>query len=144
MEGHSRSRMELSRDPAFTKIMSSLGEKLGPQEPVQLNSSMYCPVSQGNNDFFYSHPKLRKLEEVVTAHFRSCQDGAAGDSGGGSRVMIFSQYRESVREIADMLSQHAPLVKVMSFMGQASSGKATRGQTQKEQLEASHSAHRSL
>ena len=137
MEGHSRSRMELSRDPAFTKIMSSLGEKLGPQEPIQLNSSMYCPVSQGNTDFFYSHPKLQKLEEVVTNHFRGCQAGGSDGEGEGSRVMIFSQYRESVREIADMLSRHAPLVKVMSFMGQASSGKATRGQTQKEQIEAS-------
>ena len=144
MEGHSRARMELSRDPSFANIMLSLREKLGPQqEPLQLNSSMYCPTTRADGDFFYSHPKLRKLEEVVLAHFRRCQaEGGGGGEGGGegggnraTRVIIFSQYRESVREIADMLSQHSPLVRVMSFMGQASSGKTSRGQTQREQIE---------
>ena len=57
------------------------------------------------------------------------------------KITLISPSDTNVREIADMLSQHVLLVKVMSFMGQASSGKATRGQTQKEQLEASHSAH---
>lgn len=48
--------------------------------------------------------------------------------------MIFSQYRDSVTEIKDMLKQHYPIVKVMSFIGQSSAGKATKGFTQKEQL----------
>ena len=48
--------------------------------------------------------------------------------------MIFSQYRDSVSEITDMLSRHRPLVKVMSFIGQSSAGKSTKGFTQKEQL----------
>lgn len=48
--------------------------------------------------------------------------------------MIFSQYRDSVQEIATMLEQHHPQVKVMSFIGQSSVGKATKGFTQKEQL----------
>ena len=49
--------------------------------------------------------------------------------------MIFSQYRDSVQEITDMLNVHRPLVKVMSFIGQSSAGKATKGFTQKEQLQ---------
>jgi Fanconi anemia group M protein len=49
--------------------------------------------------------------------------------------MIFSQYRDSVQEIARMLSEHKPLVKAMSFIGQQSKGNASKGFTQKEQLE---------
>jgi len=51
-----------------------------------------------------------------------------------TRVMIFSQYRDSVTEITAMLKQHQPKVKVMSFIGQSSAGKSTKGFTQKEQL----------
>ena len=51
-----------------------------------------------------------------------------------TRVMIFSQYRDSVKEITDMLDVHKPLVKAMCFIGQSSVGKASKGFTQKEQL----------
>lgn len=64
--------------------------------------------------------------------------GSAADSGDKAectRVMIFSSFRESVQEIAEMLNRHQPLVKVMTFMGQASAGNGVRGFTQKEQLE---------
>ena len=53
--------------------------------------------------------------------------------GVASRVMIFSQYRDSVNEITAMLHKHRPLCRVMSFIGQ-STGKSTRGFSQKEQL----------
>ena len=90
--------------------------------------------------FFYSHPKLEKLEEVVLEHFHrfsdQSTDGASSTATVATRVMIFSQYRESVQEIADMLLCHAPLVRVMSFVGHATSGKSTsKGLTQKEQTE---------
>ncbi|XP_054651413.1 Fanconi anemia group M protein isoform X2 [Dunckerocampus dactyliophorus] len=52
-----------------------------------------------------------------------------------TRVMIFSSFRDSVQEIAAMLNRHAPLIRVMTFMGQASAGKGVKGFTQKEQLE---------
>lgn len=48
--------------------------------------------------------------------------------------MIFAQYRDTVLEITELLQQHEPLVKVMSFIGQSSNGKSTKGFTQKEQL----------
>lgn len=60
---------------------------------------------------------------------------------GQTRVMIFSQYRDSVNEITNILKQHAPLVKVMSFIGQSSAGKSTKGFTQKEQLKVSKIGH---
>ena len=40
-----------------------------------------------------------------------------------TRVMIFSQYRDSVYEIAELFTAHQPLVKAMSFVGQ-STGKS--------------------
>lgn len=49
--------------------------------------------------------------------------------------MIFSSFRESVQEIASMLNRHSLLIRVMTFMGQASAGKGVKGFTQKEQLE---------
>ena len=52
-----------------------------------------------------------------------------------TKVVIFSQFRDSVQEIASILNQHQPLVKVMPFIGQSSSGKEIKGFTQKEQLE---------
>ena len=58
-------------------------------------------------------------------------DGA-GD-GTETRVMIFSQLRDSVNEITEMLRRHRPVVRVMSFVGQ-SQGKVSKGFTQAEQL----------
>jgi len=47
--------------------------------------------------------------------------------------MIFSQYRDSVNEITEILNRHRPIVRVMSFVGH-SSGKAVKGFSQKDQL----------
>jgi ERCC4-related helicase len=60
-------------------------------------------------------------------------------TGEETRVMIFSQYRESVYEITNILSAHKS-IKAMEFVGQsfqgASSGQNTRKSvSQKEQLE---------
>ncbi len=65
----------------------------------------------------------------------SCLDPDLPDGQTSStRIMIFSQYRDSVTEITEILNRHQPLVRVMSFIGQSSAGKATKGFTQKEQL----------
>lgn len=48
--------------------------------------------------------------------------------------MIFSSFRDSVQEIAEMLLLHQPIIRVMTFVGHAS-GKSMKGFTQKEQLE---------
>jgi len=56
-----------------------------------------------------------------------------------TRVMIFSQFRDSVQEITAVLSRHEPLVKCMSFIGQGSKEgnncKSHKGLSQKEQIE---------
>ncbi|KAM9842931.1 Fanconi anemia group M protein [Aulostomus maculatus] len=127
----SRARNELQKTPNFMDLYHEMEAMFvksptGPDEP-----------------FIYSHPKLEKLEEVVLHHFRLWAENAAANNGSGhqevsTRVMIFSSFRESVQEIAAMLNRHAPLIRVMTFMGQASAGKGVKGFTQKEQLEVVH------
>ncbi|KAG7260013.1 hypothetical protein CRUP_029461 [Coryphaenoides rupestris] len=84
-------------------------------------------IMDGSKDpeqpFIYSHPKLQKLEEVVVQHFRLWVEDSSNKTG------------EAAAEIAGMLNRHAPLIRVMTFMGQASAGKGVKGFTQKEQLE---------
>ena len=152
----SRGRSEVINDAQFGSMLRRLRGKLDETDSLDSGSGVdsRTPLSQMyahnvGHSFFYSHPKLRKLEEIVLTHFKNDDSGPVQTTfspngslqkGGVSprdatRVMIFSQYRESVKEIAMMLSRHSPLVRVMSFVGQASSGKSTKGLTQKEQLQ---------
>ncbi|XP_043712044.1 DEAD-box ATP-dependent RNA helicase FANCM isoform X2 [Telopea speciosissima] len=71
------------------------------------------------------NPKLSKMMEILTDHFKS-------NDPKNSRVIIFSNFRGSVRDIMDSLSKIGELVKATQFIGQ-SSGKALKGQTQKVQ-----------
>ncbi|XP_048831550.1 Fanconi anemia group M protein isoform X3 [Brienomyrus brachyistius] len=122
----SRARNELQRTKVFMDLYGEMETMFGK------------PSAGPEVPFVYSHPKLQKLEEVVLQHFRtSPESSGAGPSSEAvsTRVMIFSSFRESVQEIAIMLNRHQPLIRVMTFMGQATAGKAVRGFTQKEQLE---------
>ncbi|XP_061424719.1 Fanconi anemia group M protein isoform X2 [Lethenteron reissneri] len=156
-----RARNELSRNPDFMQLYQRLDEVFRQAGSTPLNTSSILQPTQASvfaervvepRPFVYSHPKLRKLEEVVLQHFQQWQQqqqqqqqktAAASDGGTegstavtDTRVMIFSSFRDSVQEIAEMLSRHHPLVRAMMFVGQSSSsGKATRGFTQKEQVQ---------
>ncbi|XP_077394002.1 Fanconi anemia group M protein [Festucalex cinctus] len=123
----SRARNELQRTPTFKDLYHEMEAKFGK-----------LPGSE--EPFIYGHPKLQKLEDVVLQHFRLLVERASDNNGSGAqevstRVMIFSSFRDSVQEIAAMLNRHAPLIRVMTFMGQASAGKGVKGFTQREQLE---------
>uniref|UniRef100_A0A3B5B9V1 Fanconi anemia group M protein-like n=1 Tax=Stegastes partitus TaxID=144197 RepID=A0A3B5B9V1_9TELE len=120
----SRAKNELQRTPMFMALYQEM-------ETMFMKPS-FC--RQNKRPPFTNHPKLQKLEDVVLQHFRLW----AESSDVSTRVMIFSSFRESVQEIAAMLNRHAPLIKVMTFMGQASAGKGVKGFTQKEQLEVVH------
>eukprot|EP00066_Takifugu_rubripes_P027202 XP_011616468.1 PREDICTED: Fanconi anemia group M protein isoform X2 [Takifugu rubripes] len=127
----SRARNELQRTPVFMDLYQEM-------------EAMFVKQSaESDEPFIYSHPKLQKLEDVVLQHFRLRAGSSADKTDCGTqevstRVMIFSSFRESVQEIAAMLNRHAPLIRVMTFMGQASAGKGVKGFTQKEQLEVVH------
>ncbi|KAJ3288554.1 hypothetical protein HK104_008100 [Borealophlyctis nickersoniae] len=92
---------------------------------------------------FISHPKIERLVGLVVKHFsdheeeaRELERSGRGGEVRETRVMIFSQYRESVDEIVTVLSEQKPMVRVMSFVGQsAGKKKGGKGFTQKEQLQ---------
>ncbi|XP_028830635.1 Fanconi anemia group M protein isoform X2 [Denticeps clupeoides] len=121
-----RARNELQRNMDFMGLYREM-------------EAMFTRPNTGPEDpFFYSHPKLETLDEVVLHHFRTFSEGLGNEDvaqGVSTRVMIFSSFRESVQEIATMLNRHQPLIRVMTFMGQASAKKGVRGFTQKEQLQ---------
>ncbi|RKP33636.1 P-loop containing nucleoside triphosphate hydrolase protein, partial [Dimargaris cristalligena] len=123
----SKTKRELYEGPMFRGLMTQMQEHL--KDPAR-----------------YSHPKLARLESIILDHFSRDDIVAslpAGQSTAASsptttstttRVMIFSQFRESVEEIVSLLSHHSPLLRVMSFVGQ-STGKTGKGLSQKQQLE---------
>nr|XP_047132067.1 uncharacterized protein LOC105847408 isoform X2 [Hydra vulgaris] len=145
-------RKELSQNIAFMDMMEELHSEIEPEDGESLNESIMLgknisakqrllksipkPLSS-----FNSHPKLLKLEEIVLEHFRRfCPNSSKSvQTPLNTRVMIFSQYRDSVQEITALLSKHEPLIKVMSFIGQGNKetagGKNTKGLSQKEQFE---------
>ncbi|XP_064995810.1 DEAD-box ATP-dependent RNA helicase FANCM-like isoform X2 [Musa acuminata AAA Group] len=71
------------------------------------------------------NPKLVKMTEILMDHFKR-KDFKE------SRVIIFSNFRGSVRDIMDTLSSIGDLVKATEFVGQ-NSGRTLKGQSQKVQ-----------
>ncbi|KAJ3424685.1 fanconi anemia group m protein [Anaeramoeba flamelloides] len=69
------------------------------------------------------HPKLIKLQEIIINHFKN--------SPKETKVMIFSNYRDSVLDIVKALS-NIPYVRAMPFVGQKDQPNR-RGLSQKEQ-----------
>ncbi|MDO8517481.1 MAG: helicase-related protein [Nanoarchaeota archaeon] len=73
----------------------------------------------------FEHPKLKKLFELVKEQI---------EKNPNSKIIIFSQYRETVRKITETLNK-IPLVKAEIFVGQTKKGKGINetGINQKEQ-----------
>ncbi|XP_077037012.1 Fanconi anemia group M protein isoform X1 [Agelaius phoeniceus] len=141
-KGLSRTKSELGRNQDFMELYQQLQDMFSDTAvtPESGSAGKSTTALEKKKEFVYSHPKLKKLEEIVIEHFRSWkQGGSAGEdrsegSPGDTRVMIFSSFRDSVQEIAEMLARLSPAVRAMTFVGH-SSGKSTKGFTQKEQLE---------
>jgi len=155
-KGTARSKMELNRNVNLMELMEDLHLKIEPDDTNQsLNESIMAEKLMTPKQrllksipkprlSFVSHPKITKLEEIVVNHFRksmeNCQDLViSSQTPLNTRVMIFSQFRDSVQEITAVLSRHEPLVKCMSFIGQGSKEgnncKSHKGLSQKEQIE---------
>ncbi|XP_051179872.1 DEAD-box ATP-dependent RNA helicase FANCM isoform X1 [Lolium perenne] len=74
-----------------------------------------------------SSPKVQKLVEVLIDHFQK-------NNPKDSRVIIFSHYRESVKEILGALGGSCTnFFRPAQFIGQSSAGDRLKGQTQKMQ-----------
>ncbi|XP_027578858.2 Fanconi anemia group M protein isoform X6 [Pipra filicauda] len=140
-KGLTRTKNELGRNEDFLKLYQHLRDMFS-DTAVAPETGGVCrsdTVLGKKKEFIYSHPKLRKLEEIVIEHFKSWKKGCSDQERsegpcGDTRVMIFSSFRDSVQEIAEMLSRLSPAVRAMTFVGH-STGKSTKGFTQKEQLE---------
>ncbi|XP_075556227.1 FA complementation group M isoform X2 [Dermacentor variabilis] len=134
-----RVRYELMHNGDFEELYKHLEQRLGVPE-ASANDTLHPTAAaatslyehtfsetEGQAAHVVGHPKLAKLEEVILEHFKQF----AGNEG-GTRVMVFSQYRDSVKEITVQLNRHQPLVKAMNFVGQRAG--TAKGFSQKEQL----------
>ncbi|KAJ2968396.1 hypothetical protein NQ176_g9199 [Zarea fungicola] len=79
-------------------------------------------------DGFVGHPKLTALADTVLNHFMDRGEGSS------TRVIVFSEYRDSAEDIVRLLNMHQPLVKASIFVGQAD-GKRGEGMKQAQQIE---------
>ncbi len=100
-------RVKFSEDANYSRLNRSR-----PQLLTQFGAN--TSQSQSREDLSLGHPKLEKLRDIVVGHFKNMEA-----QGVPTRIMIFSQYRDSVQEITACLHVHKPLVKVMEFVGQA-------------------------
>ncbi|PNF37733.1 hypothetical protein B7P43_G11459, partial [Cryptotermes secundus] len=122
----------LKNDGELEKLLDELREKVGPDnqaEPEPDQSMAVPPSGLESMACVYSHPKVEKVQDIVVGHFRSFQVKNIV-----TRAMIFCQYRDIVIEVYQILRRHHPLVKPMTFVGQSSAGKQSKGFTQKQQL----------
>ncbi|TGZ70613.1 hypothetical protein CRM22_003107 [Opisthorchis felineus] len=102
-------RAEMMRLSGVEQLWSDLVARFKPALGADNPSSTQAPFVGG-------HPKLEKLKELLVQHFRSHAPTAQGET----RVIVFSQFRDSVEEIMHMLKQLRPLVRPASFIGQGS------------------------
>jgi len=70
------------------------------------------------------HPKIPELEKIIKDTIKESPD---------SRILIFTQYRNSAKKLADLLNELG-VVKASRFVGQASKS-GDKGFSQKQQLE---------
>lgn len=87
-----------------------------------------------NTADFVGHPKLEYLRSVVMNHFLDAGEGRGESAPSGTRIMVFSHYRDSAEEIARILRRNEPIIRPHVFVGQAAS-KGSEGMDQKKQLD---------
>ena len=106
-EKGSKYKRQLLEDKSFQEMMSTVERWL-------------------RTDGFVGHPKLTALADRVLNHFM--------DNGEATRVIVFSEYRDSAEDIVRMLNKHKPLIKASIFVGQAD-GKRGEGMKQAQQIQ---------
>lgn len=84
-------------------------------------------ASLGLKTKFPPHPKMVKLNDILTEHF----DSPDADE---TRVMVFTNFRESVDEIVTHLNTIDPKIRAHRFIGQAGGKGGEKGMNQKEQI----------
>ncbi|KAI1476720.1 P-loop containing nucleoside triphosphate hydrolase protein [Daldinia eschscholtzii] len=113
-EKGSKYKKQLIESPSFQEMMDKI-------------------ASWSKKDGFVSHPKLTYLSDTILNHFMDAGEGREGGST-NTRIIVFSEYRDSAEEIVRVLNTHKPLIRAAVFVGQADS-KRSGGMKQSEQIE---------
>ncbi|CAM1506897.1 Fc.00g065380.m01.CDS01 [Cosmosporella sp. VM-42] len=108
-EKGSKYKRQLIEDPNFQEMMDRISKWF-------------------RTDGFVGHPKLTALADCVLNHFMDKGEASA------TRVIVFSEYRDSAEDIVRMLNKHRPLIKATIFVGQAD-GKRGEGMKQAQQIQ---------
>jgi ATP-dependent DNA helicase MPH1 len=89
-----------------------------------------------SNDDFVGHPKLTYLCDTILNHFLDAGEGRLEEDAppSATRVIVFSEFRDSAEDIARVLNKHGPMIRATVFVGQADS-KRSEGMNQAKQLE---------
>lgn len=114
-EKGSKYKKQINDSPSFQEMMRKVGS--------------WC-----SKDDFVSHPKLTYLSDTVLNHFMDAGEGREGSASSNTRIIVFSEYRDSAEEIVRVLNTHKPLIRAAVFVGQADS-KRSSGMKQSEQIE---------
>ena len=129
-----RIKGELNKVTQYRDIIATLTEKYSEDLSNSLLNQGPVLSQQGQHRHYGqeitgSHPKMTRLVEVVRDHFRKFSETKTE-----TRVIIFSEYRDCVKELVALLDSMRPTVRPMPFVGQSGAGKK-KGLTQKEQIE---------
>lgn len=108
-EKGAKSKRQLLQAPSFQKMMDQISKWL-------------------KTDGFVGHPKLTALADCILNHFMDRGEDSA------TRVIVFSEYRDSAEDIVRLLNKHQPLIKATAFVGQADS-KRGEGMKQAQQIQ---------
>ncbi|KAH8815039.1 ATP-dependent DNA helicase-like protein mph1 [Xylogone sp. PMI_703] len=89
-----------------------------------------------SKDNFVGHPKLTYLCDTILNHFLDAGEGRLpeGAPPSNTRVIVFSEFRDSAEDISRVLNRHKPMIRSSVFVGQADS-KRSEGMNQVKQLE---------
>ncbi|KAH6660008.1 hypothetical protein BKA67DRAFT_546484 [Truncatella angustata] len=111
----SKFKRQVVDSPDFQQMMGKVGDWL-------------------KKDDFVSHPKLTCLSETILNHFMDAGEGREDGGSSNTRIIVFSEYRDSAEEIVRILNRHEPLIRAAVFVGQADTTKSS-GMKQTEQIE---------
>jgi ATP-dependent DNA helicase MPH1 len=88
-----------------------------------------------NTPDFIGHPKLIYLCDTILNHFLDKSGGPGVHSSQSStRIIVFSEFRDSAEEIVRTLNKHKPMIRATVFVGQAAT-KNTEGMKQAQQIQ---------
>ncbi|CAH8462690.1 unnamed protein product [Heterobilharzia americana] len=114
-------RSQLNKLPHMNYLWTELAQRFGMSvectDGIWKRELIGPELLHSQAPFLAGHPKLDKLKEILCSHFNSYGKGKIRE-GNSTRVIVFTQFRDSVEEIMHMLKHLRPLIKPASFIGQ--------------------------